>query len=426
MNSASKVVITGTGAVCGAGQTIESIWNAIVTGQSAISAITQWDASQWPVGIAAEVPAKKIRPLVEDRWVQKMISRTDFFGLYAAAEAIRDSGILGYRDKLDTEAAAQFNDRSGVLVGSGGGNFLSTYEFFPLMSSSVNDPSAFGRELDTTVEPLWLLRQLPNNVLCHVGIRHGFRGTNACITNQCVGGAMAVAEATEAIRAGEADRAIAVGHDAPIEPETVLHYHNLGLLATDVLRPFDRARRGTVFGEGAAGVMLEKAGDASARGATILGEVLGAGCVTEGMGIVEVRPDGDGLERAIRMALDAAGLSPEAVGMIVAHGNGNPKSDASEAAALQRVFASVAPPVTSFKWAFGHTIAASAIIDLTMALRALRQKTVPGIATLNELDPAFSALSISRQPQTPRSDVALICSRGFSSMNVALLVRAAS
>jgi 3-oxoacyl-[acyl-carrier-protein] synthase-1 len=425
MNSAPKVVITGTGAVCGAGQTIESIWNAIVTGQSAVSAITQWDASQWPVGIAAEVPAQKIRTLIEDRWVQKMISRTDFFGLYAAAEAIRDSGILAHRDKLDPEAVVQFNDRSGVMVGSGGGSFCSNYEFFPLMSLPVDDPSAFGRELDMTVEPLWLLRQLPNNVLCHVGIRHGFRGTNACITNQCVGGAMAVAEATEAIRAGEADRVIAVGHDAPIEPETMLHYNNLGLLAPDALSPFDRARRGTVFGEGAGAVMLEKADDARARGATILGELLGAGCVTEGMGIVEVRPDGDGLERAIRMALDAAGHSPDAIGMIVAHGNGNQKSDASEAAALQRVFASAPPPVTSFKWAFGHTIAASAIIDLVMALRALHQKTVPGIANLNELDPAFSALPISRQPQAPRSDVALICSRGFGSMNVALLVRMA-
>lgn len=425
MNPASKIVITGSGVVCGAGQTIESIWNAIVTGQSAVSAITQWDAGAWPVGLAAEVPAKTVRALVEDRRVHKMISRTDFFGLYAAAEAIRNSGILLHRDALAPEAAVKFNDRSGVIVGSGGGNFRSTYEFFPLMSLPVNDPAAFGRELDSTVDPMWLLRQLPNNVLCHVGIRHGFRGTNACITNQCVGGGMAVAEAAEAIRAGEADRAVAVGHDAPIEPETVINYHNLGLLAADALRPFDRARRGTVFGEGAAAVMLEKAADATARGAKILGEFLAAGCVTEGSGIVELRPDGDGLERAIRMALDTAGLSPDAVGMIVAHGNGTQKSDASEAAALQRVFAPAVPPITSFKWALGHTIAASAIIDLAMALQALHQKIVPGIATLNELDPAFGSLPISKQAQTPRSNVALICSRGFGGMNVALLVSAA-
>jgi 3-oxoacyl-[acyl-carrier-protein] synthase-1 len=170
--------------------------------------------------------------------------------------------------------------------------------------------------------------------------------------------------------------------------------------------------------------MLEKAEDAISRGAMILGEVLGAGCVTEAMGIVELRPDGDGLERAIRMALDTAGVSPDDVGLIVAHGNGNQKSDASEATALRRVFASAPPPITSFKWAFGHTIAASAIIDLAMVLQALRQKTVPGIATLKELDPAFMTLPISQKPQIPRSNVALICSRGFSSMNVALLVRA--
>jgi 3-oxoacyl-(acyl-carrier-protein) synthase len=97
---------------------------------------------------------------------------------------------------------------------------------------------------------MWLLTRLPNNVLCYVGIRNGFKGTNACITNQCVGGALAISEAAAAIRSGEADRAVATGHDAPIEPETVFHYQRLGLLAGDVLRPFDATRSGTIFGEG--------------------------------------------------------------------------------------------------------------------------------------------------------------------------------
>src|SRR6185503_1244714 len=185
------------------------------------------------------------------RRLQKMISRTDLFGLYAAGEAIRDSGLAAERDKLEAPAKAQFNDRSGVFAGSGGGTFRSTYDFFPLLTQAAGDLAAFGRDLEMTVDPMWLLRQLPNNVVCHVGIRHGFKGTNACITNQCVGGAMAVAEAAAAIRADEADRAVAVGHDAPIEPETVLHYHNLGLLAPEALRPFDRSRAGTIFGEGA-------------------------------------------------------------------------------------------------------------------------------------------------------------------------------
>jgi 3-oxoacyl-[acyl-carrier-protein] synthase I len=424
MTSSVRVVITGAGAVCGAGRTVGSIWNAILGGQSAVAPMTQWDASAWPVRVAAEVPESSLRTLVEDRRLQKMVSRTDLFGLYAAGEALRESGLLAHRETLAASVAAQFNDRSGVFAGSSGGTFRSTYEFFPLLTQAAGDLAAFGRELEMTVDPMWLLRQLPNNVVCHVGIRHGFRGVNACITNQCVGGAMAVAEAAAALRAGEADRAVALGHDAPIEPETILHYNNLGLLAPEVLRPFDRSRRGTVFGEGAAAVLLETAAAAQARGAEILGEVLGSGCVSEATGILDVLPDGDGLARAIELALKASGLAPAAIGMVVAHGNGTRASDASEAAALRRVFASTLPPITSFKWAFGHTIAASAALDLVMALQALREGVVPGIATLNELDPALAPLPVSAHPQQPRSDLALVCSRGFAGMNVALIVRA--
>jgi 3-oxoacyl-[acyl-carrier-protein] synthase-1 len=418
------IVITGAGAVCGAGRTIESIWSSILNGKSAVGAISQWDAGRWPVGVAAEVSEQDVRTLVEDRRLSKMVSRRDLFGLYAAGEAIRHSGVLSKRDHLEGQSLAQFNDRSGVFAGSGGGTFRSTYEFFPLLQQSGGNMSAFGSELEVTVDPMWLLRQLPNNVVCHVGIQHGFRGTNACVTNQCVGGAMAVVEAAAALKAGEADRAVAVGHDAPIEPEAVLHYYNLGLLAPDSLRPFDRARSGTVFGEGAGAVVLETAFEAVARGGSVLGELMGSGCVTEAKGIVELRTDGNGLARAIQLALEDAEISPYEVGMVVAHGNGNPASDSSEAFALKLVFDGEPPPVTSFKWAFGHTIAASATIDLVMTLRALNEQVVPGISTLNEVDPALRPLPVSSRPQRPRSEIALLCSRGFGGMNVALLLRA--
>jgi 3-oxoacyl-(acyl-carrier-protein) synthase len=418
------IVITGCGAVCAAGRNVESIWDGVLAGRSAVSSINQWDAQRWPVGVAAEVSATDVRSLVEDRRLQKMVSRTDLFGLYAANEAIRNSAALAYRDSLEPGAATHFNDRSGVFAGSGGGNFRSGYEFFPLLTEATGDLVVFGRELETTVDPMWLLRQLPNNVVCHIGIRHGFRGTNACVTNQCVGGAMAVAEAAAALWADEADRAVAVGHDAPIEPETVLHYYNMGLLAKDTLRPFDRARGGTIFGEGAAALLLETADAAHGRNAPVIGELLGSGCVTEGTGIVDVLPDGDGLFRAIFLALEDAEVSPGEVGMVVAHGNGTRASDASEAAALHRAFTGKVPPVASFKWALGHSIAASATLDLVLALKALQQKIVPGIGTLEEVDPAFASLPVSASPQHPHNDLALVCSRGFGGMNVVLVVRA--
>ena len=295
MSCSRRIVITGAGAVCGAGLTIDTIWDAIINGRTAITTLRRWDSNGWPVHVAAEVTGVDNRALVEDRKLHKLILRTDLFGIYAAGEAIRRSGLAAYRDTLDPALVAQFNDRSGVIVGSGGGVYQNNYDFFPALSSVKGDLKDFGAQSCSTVNPMWLLRNLPNNVLCHVGIRHNFKGTNACITNQCVGGLMAVAEAAAAIRAGEADRAVAVGHDNPIDPETILHYHQVGLMSPDALRPFDRQRDGTVFGEGAGAVMLEKAEDAQSRGTAVFGEYLGSGCVTEATGALDVRPGGDGL-----------------------------------------------------------------------------------------------------------------------------------
>lgn len=219
---------------------------------------------------------------------------------------------------------------------------------------------------------------------------------------------------------------IAIGHDSPLEPEMQFHYHNLGLLSGDAVRPFDRLSSGTVFGEGAAALVLETEASAQSRGAVPLGEFLGSGCVSEATGAFAIRPDGDGVSRAIQMALADADVSPDEIGMIVAHGNGNRASDASEVAGIRRVFGERIPPVTAFKWLYGHLIAAAGSIDLVMTLLALRQQIVPGIATFDGLDPEFAPFPVSAAPQKPRSDIALILCRGFGGMNVALIVRAGS
>jgi 3-oxoacyl-[acyl-carrier-protein] synthase-1 len=420
---AERIVITGVGAVCGAGLSVDAVLAMAQGGKTAVGPISHWDASSWPVQVAGEVRGIDHRTLVDDRKLHKIISRTDLLGLYAADRAIQQSGLAAYRAELEPGAATAFNERTGVLAGSGGGAYRSNYDYFPLLTEAGGDLRKFGSELAAMVNPMWLLKNLPNNVVCHVGIRHGFKGTNACITNQCVGGIMAVVEGAASLRYGEADRVVAVGHDAPIEPETVLHYHRLGLLASDLIRPFDRRRSGTVFGEGAAALVLEQAGQAEARGATVLGEVLGSGCVSEATGMLDVRPNGDGLARAMTLALGEAGLEPNAVGMIVAHGNGTRASDASEAQAIRSVFGPAPPPVTGFKWAFGHLIAASGILDLTLALAALRLRVAPGIATLTEVDPELAPLPVSAHPREAQGDVALVCCRGFGGMNVVVAVR---
>jgi 3-oxoacyl-[acyl-carrier-protein] synthase-1 len=423
MSTSPRIAITGSGAVCGAGLTPAAIFDAILEARSAVAPIAYWDASDWPIQVAAQLTGVKDQVLVDDRKLHKSISRTDLFGIYAGDEAIKSSGLRAYREGLPEGEIPEFNDRSGLIVGSGGGSYQVNYDFFPLLSSSEGDMVKFGRELASSVHPMWLLRILPNNVLCHVGIRNNFKGTNACITNQCASGALALAEAVASLRIGEADRIVAVGHDAPIEPEAVLGYHHLGLLSADAVRSFDAERTGTIFGEGAAALALEPLEAAQARQATILGEFLGSGAVSEASGIVHLQPDGDGPARAIALALADAGITPEQVGMIVAHGNGTPNSDASEAAAILRVFGDNPPPVTAFKWAIGHTLAAAGTLDTVLALEALHRNVVPGIPTLNQVDPEFAALPVSRESREPRSGIALIICRGFGGMNVALVIR---
>ncbi|MEO8122836.1 MAG: beta-ketoacyl synthase N-terminal-like domain-containing protein, partial [Burkholderiales bacterium] len=373
---------------------------------------------------AGEVKDFNARALVEDRKLHKLIRRTDLFGLYAAGRAIEGSGILARRGALDEDSAATYSDRSGVYVGSGGGNYQSQYDYLPLLTEAKGELKAFGEKLLDTVNPMWLLRTLPNNVLGHIGIRHGLKGPNACITNHSIGGTLAVIEAFEALRNGEADRAVAVGHDAPIEPQLMLYYHGVGLLASQALRPFDARHDGSQFGEGAAAMMLETEASAHERGATILGEVLGGGSVGEAEGLFAIRDDGDGVARAIEAALANAGLRPDEVGMIVAHGNGTPQSDRSEAAALKRVFGNAMPPVAAFKWAFGHLIAAAGILDAVLALEALKLGVVPGTAVFETLDPQCAGLKVSRTTQAPRSDIALVICRGFAGTDAALIVRA--
>jgi 3-oxoacyl-[acyl-carrier-protein] synthase-1 len=422
----ARVVVTGSGAICAAGKSPVEIWDAVWTGRHAIRPIQQWDTSGWPTCLAGEIAGLDPRALVEDRKVHRLVQRSDLLGLYAAGRALDDSGFVAYRESLEPSAVATVNDRTGVYVGLGGGGYQNEYEFFPLLTEANGDFGTFGRELAATVNPMWLLRSMPNNVLCHIGIRHGLKGPNACVTNHCVSGSLAVIEAAAALLAGEADRSLAVGHDAPIEPQMVLYYHQLGLLSLDGLWPFDARRSGTLLGEGAAALVLETETAAAARHARVFGEFLGSGCTSEAEGLLTIRADGDGLAGAMTLALDDAGMRPTEVGMIVAHGNGTRQSDASEALAIRRVFGSMPPPVTAFKWAFGHPLAASGILDSVLALVALHHGVVPGVATLRKPDPDLGNLPVSARPQAPRSDVALVLNRGFGGSNTALVLRAAA
>jgi 3-oxoacyl-[acyl-carrier-protein] synthase-1 len=226
------------------------------------------------------------------------------------------------------------------------------------------------------------------------------------------------------LREGDAQRVVAIAHDAPIEPQTLLYLDRVGLVSKDLLRPFDTRHDGCLLGEGAAALVLETEASAKERGATVLGEYLGGGDASEGEGLFCIRADGDGLSRAIELALSDAGLTPAEVGMIVAHGNGTEQSDSSETAALRKVFGQDMPPVTANKWSIGHLFASSGLVDIAIGLEAARRGVVPGIASLEQLAPSCAGLNVAQQTRPTRSDVVLVLCRGFAGTNAAVLLRA--
>jgi 3-oxoacyl-[acyl-carrier-protein] synthase-1 len=420
----SGVVVTGIGAVCAAGCTPDAIFAALVAGRTAVGRLRRWSEPGLDVPSGGEVASFDPATLVPNRKAHKFLRRGDFLGLNAAAQALRAATLLEHRTALSPEARVEFDERSGIFVGSGGVGYEHQHDFLPLLTKAGGDLRRFGAELRAEVSPLWLLQSLPNNVLCHLGIETGFKGSNACLTTHGAGGALAILEALAAIRAGEVDRAIVVGHDAPLEPQALRELRALGLLAREAVRPFDVRRDGTLLGEGAAALVLESAAAARARGAPILAEVLGGACRGEAQGLLAVREDGDGLAGAIEAALGEAHLGADRVGMVVAHGNGTRLGDRSEAAAIEACFGDAAPPVTAFKWAVGHTLAAAGALETTLAILALRAARVPGIATLREPDADLARLPISARSTAPRSDAALVLTRGFAGVDVALAVRA--
>lgn len=420
----SRLVITGSAAICGAGQTPEAIVDSLLTGQPAIAQIDSWDTSGWPCTVASTVQQYNGGKLLGDRKLVKLVRRSDVFGIYAGDQAISQAGLSQHREALEEPAALAFADSTGCYVGSGGGAFEVNYDYFPLMAETGTNMQAFGQELPSMVNPMWLLRSLPNNVLCHISIRHQLKGVNGCITNHTTSGMLALIESAWALREGEADRVVAIAHDAPVEPQTLLYLHRVGLLANEHATPFDRRHTGCLLGEGAGAMVLETQASAQERGATILGEYLGGGDCTEGESLFDVREDGDGVRRCVLSAIKDAGVAPEDIGLIVAHGNGTPASDRSEAVALRSIFGETMPPVTSVKWSAGHLFGAAALLDLVVGLECARRQVVPGIGNFEQLAPGCDGINVSAASRAAASRIVLVISRGFGGTNSAVLLRA--
>lgn len=422
MTDSSRVFITGRSALTATGATADSTWDALLKGQSGIAPIEQWDMAALPYTLGAELKDFQAAKMLPDRKLMKVISRQDVMGINAAVQAVEQSAMIAWRDSLP--CAEQFNEETAVYVGSPGNKYFQQYDFLELLAKSGDDMQAFAGQLFDSVHPMWLLRILPNNVLAYTGITYGFKGPNHNVANHAVSGTQALIEAWHAIRGGKAERAVVVAYDMGMEPQGLYYYDKLGVISRKHIKPFDADRDGTILGEGAAALILESEASVQARNARCYGEIIGGSSASETQGLFSIEAEGEQLSQLLNHTLRQYDIDATDLACIVTHGNGNAKSDDSEACAIQKVFGEKTPPATAFKWSYGHTLCASGLMDTVFATYALQEKILPGIANFSSPAPLAEGLNISAQNRRlTEGQSALIINRGFAAMNACLVVK---
>lgn len=415
-----RVFVTGLGTINGAGMTFDETWDSIKSGRTGIAPLEGDTFQNCPYQLGAQVKTYRPRELVSDKKLLKLLSRHDVYGLNAARQALEHSGVLDYRDTLENPSV--YNDRFGVYVGSPGNKYYQQYDFMPLLAEAKGDMKAFAAHLFEKVHPMWLLKILPNNVLAYTGIQYQLKGPNENITNHVAGGLQALAEAHEAIISGEADRAVVVSYDIAFEVQQLNYFGRLGILTDTALIPFDKAHSGTVMAEGAAALVIENEESVKARGVTPYAEIISSASSTDAHGIFSIEEDGEQLQNAVSLALEKANISNDDIGMLTAHGNGNQRSDETEALAYTRCFGEL-PPMTGFKWSTGHLLCASALLDTILTCQSMKENVVPGIAPFKTLADSCEGLTVSQDHQAMTGSHAMVVSRGFGGINTALILK---
>jgi 3-oxoacyl-[acyl-carrier-protein] synthase II len=404
-----RVVVTGLGAVTPIGGDAPSTWRAAVAGESGIDFIHSFDASEYPVRIAAEVqdfdPTQVAGPKDARR-----LDRNVLLSLGAAREAVADA-------KLDGAYPA---DRVGILFGTAIGGFIGILE-----QAEVLRERGPGR-----VAPTFIPNVLVDTASGQLAISLGFRGPNYAPVSACATGSTAVGEAAELIKRGDADAVLAGGAEACLHPLILAGFCAMrGLAAEDeypprASRPFDATRAGFVMGEGACVLVLEELEAAERRGATIYAEVLGYAMSNDAHHLAQPDPESVGVGEMMRHALERAGLEPERVGYINAHGTSTPLGDAAETAAIKEVFGDHAHrlAVSSTKSVTGHCFGAAGAIEAMMCVLAVRDGVLPPTMNYVHPDPACDLDYVPNEARQVQVEVALSNAMGLGGHNGCVLV----
>ena len=415
----TRVVITGMGLITPLGRGINANWKSLISGISGITSINKFDTKDFSCKIGGQVPINNTHPSFFD--VDSFISPKDkkrmddfiLFGLAAADDAIVDSG---WKPQSDIQC-----DRTGVIIGSGIGGLQTIY----------NNSIALKEQGPRRISPFFIPSSLINLISGQVSIRHNFRGPNHAVVTACSTGAHAIGDAARIIKYGNADVMVAGGAEAALCPLGVAGFSSIKALSTSfndypekASRPWDQSRDGFVMGEGSGVVILESYEHAKSRNAKIYGEILGYGLSGDAYHITAPAENGDGGFRAMKCAIDDAGLNLSDIDYINAHGTSTPKGDMIELNAVKRLFQQDVNnlSMSSTKSSTGHLLGASGSVEFIFSVLSINNKIVP--ATLNLENPS-DGCDIDLVPISAKDkEISNVLSNsfGFGGTNASLVV----
>lgn len=406
-----RVVVTGVGVVSALGTGLEKNWDALTKGQSGIAPITRFDASQLPTQIAGEVKDFNAEEWIDKKEVKKMDLFIQF-AMAAADMAMADSGLQ------ITEANAE---RVGVVVGSGLGGLPTIEKYHEAMTEGGY------RKISPFFIPMLIINLAPGQI----SIKHGAKGPNLSSVSACATGTHSIGDAFRMIQRGDADAMIAGGTESTITPLAIGGFNVMKALSTrnddptGASRPFDKGRDGFVMAEGAGIVILEEYEAAKARGAKIYGEVCGYGLTGDAYHLTAPSPGGEGAARCMKMALSTAGVNPEEVDYINAHGTSTPFNDLYETLAIKSVFGDRAKQllVSSTKSMTGHLLGAAGGVEAVYSLLAIDRGVVPPTINYTEVDAECDLDYVPNTARDAKVRVAMSNSFGFGGTNATLLFR---
>ncbi len=408
-----RVVVTGMGAVTPVGNNQKDFWAAVLAGKSGAGPITRFDPSAHKTRFACEVKDMKPEEVIPARDLRRL-DRFVIFAMLSSMEAVADSGLDPEKEDLT---------RIGVIIGSGIGGIEVLEE----------QHEVYLTKGASRVSPLMIPRMIGNLAPGHVSIKFGFKGPNSCPVTACASGTHAIGDAFKIIQRGHAVACLAGGTEAAVTPLSVAGFENMKALSSrndspeTASRPFDRERDGFVIGEGAGILFLEEYEHAKARGANIYCEVAGYGMTGDAHHMTAPAPEGEGAARSMRMALDDAGMNPEDIQYINAHGTSTPMNDKNESQAIQTVFGASAKKVavSSTKSMTGHLLGAAGGIEGVIIAKAIAEGRIPPTTNYATPDPECTLDYVPNEARELPVTAAMSNSLGFGGHNTTILFKKA-